>query len=63
MTSLIYERHLNLAIASIVMISINLCFLFGGILGDPGVKESIYLHYTKKRYGGKNETQNEDIEM
>jgi hypothetical protein len=25
--------------------------LFGGILGDPGVKDSIYLKYSKEKYG------------
>jgi hypothetical protein len=29
----------------------NLLCLFGGILGDPGVKDAIYINYTKERYG------------
>lgn len=28
-------------------IAINLYLLFGGILGDPGVKSVTYLHYSK----------------
>lgn len=49
----------------IALITINLLFLFGGILGDPGVKDLIYLNYTKERYGKQSETEEveDDIEM
>lgn len=33
-------------------IAINLFLLFGGILGDPGVKPATYLHYTKNWFSG-----------
>jgi hypothetical protein len=31
-------------------ICFNLFLLFGGILGDPGVKPKTYLHYCKMKY-------------
>ena len=62
MLSLIYESNFNLALVSLALIVINLACLFGGIFGDPGVKEQTYLHYTKQKYGGKQEVA-EDIEM
>lgn len=33
-------------------VALNLFLLFGGILGDPGVKPATYLHYTKNWYSG-----------
>ena len=39
----------------IISIIINLGILFTGILTDPGVKESIYIKYSKQKYD-----QNED---
>ena len=63
MVSLIYETNFNLAVISVILIIVNLAFLFGGILADPGVHESIYLNYTKEKYGGKSEGASADIEM
>ena len=37
---------------AIFSIGLNLYLLFGGILGDPGVKPATYLHYTKNWYTG-----------
>jgi hypothetical protein len=34
-----------------ISIIFNLGLLFGGIFGDPGVKDSIYLKYSKDKHG------------
>jgi hypothetical protein len=40
---------------AVCSISVNLILLFGGIFGDPGVRDSTYLHYSKIWYQeGKN---------
>ena len=41
-----------LKLISALAIFSNLALLFGGILGDPGVKPETYLHYTKSWYSG-----------
>ena len=49
MLFMIKDSHYLLAI-SVLSITANLFLLFGGILGDPGVKPKTYLHYCKMKY-------------
>ena len=46
--------------AGFTLVAINLYLLFGGILGDPGVKAETYLHYTKNWFSGGKELYTSD---
>ena len=55
MLTLLDENQATFWWITVASITINLLLLFGGILGDPGVHQSTYLHYTKIWYNsGKN---------
>ena len=47
MVSMLSDAGGTLRPIAAVAICLNLALLFGGICGDPGVKPSIYLHYSK----------------
>lgn len=62
MLTMIKDSHYLLAISAISIIT-NLFLLFGGILGDPGVKPKTYLHYCKMKYQQEGDLTSSDEEQ
>ena len=47
MVYMISDAHFSLKIIAVLTLMINVMVVLWGILGDPGVPEATYLHYTK----------------